>query len=690
MRKIPERFWPRAAGALVAAVLAGQPVAALPVFPGAVGFGTDTPAGRGGAVYRVTNLDDDGPGSLRHGIEDTPGPRTIIFDVAGTIRLKSDLVVRPDRGFLTIAGQTAPFPGITLANAGLAVQGHNVLVQHIAVRPGDRLKPVDNRDAVKLEPGPDAPVHHVVIDHVSASWAVDETISTWGGRQPVHDVTISNCLIYEPIINGGHSKGSHPYGVLGGRNTRNLTVRANVMAFCWGRNPLIRDEINGAQIVNNFIYRPGIWSNGAIYLGDLTLPPHAVTVAGNIVMRHPVPFALEMTDEKGQRTRRTFADSDDRNTGIYVYKTVSPHAGLYLHDNRFFDPRTGEWHPRDGDPWNSEVFRDSPEQPVARLTQDPFANSGGVAWQPWPAVEVESRTLADAGKMPARRDALDSALMGKIAARTGSFREDLAAPGEDPWAQVDIPSRRRLELPHNPAGDADADGYTNLEEWLHGLAAAVEMDGGTWTARLVAHESFQNESWRERWVVEGNASAIAERGRLAVVTASGPGIEPAVTQWWREPLPADVMIELIASTDFPAEDNAGNLNLIVHAREQDGRPYGFGRTGRYPEYQQVPNYIFTLTGGFQEGWARVRRNPGFELLAEAPGERSEIGAVHRLRVAIAGGRLRYWIDGRLVHDVRDPRPLTGGQFGLRTWRSRVGWADVRIYALERVAVERVR
>src|SRR5690606_20654072 len=99
----------------------------------------------------------------------------------------------------------------------------------------------------------------------------------------------------EPIINGGHPKGSHPYAALGGRMSRNLTLRGNIMAFALGRNPLIRDETNGAQVVNNFVYRPGVWGNGVIYVGDLTLPPHAVSVIGNVVVRQPLPLDLEQT-----------------------------------------------------------------------------------------------------------------------------------------------------------------------------------------------------------------------------------------------------------------------------------------------------------------------------------------------------------------------------------------------------------
>lgn len=458
------------------ASLLSQFAMALPVFPGAIGFGTDTPAGRHGAVYHVRNLADDGPGSLRFGVEQITGPRVVVFDVSGVIRLTRDITVRSEDhgkyGFLTIAGQTAPSPGITLAGAGISIQSHDVLIQHIAVRSGDRLKPVDNRDCIKIGGGPTDPVHHIVLDHVSCSWSVDETVSTWSDKGSVSDVTFSFCIFSEPIINGGHSKGSHPYGALGGRHSSNLSLIGNIFAFNFGRNPLIRDETAGAQVINNFIYRPGIWSNGVIYIGDLTVPPHAVSVVGNVIVRHPVPFELEMTGTDGVRKRRVFLESDYRNVSIYVHDVVSPKAGLYLHDNRVLNPQTNAWHPIDGDPWNPEIFRDSSKHPVAHLAADPYVNSGGTAWKPWPSTEVEARLLTSVGQRPAQRDALDAELIEKIRSRQGSFRQDLA--GDDPWASVDLQHTHVVTLPDNPSADDDGDGYTNLEERLHQLAAEVE------------------------------------------------------------------------------------------------------------------------------------------------------------------------------------------------------------------------
>lgn len=209
------------------------------------------------------------------------------------------------------------------------------------------------------------------------------------------------------------------------------------------------------------------------------------------------------------------------------------------------------------------------------------------------------------------------------------------------------------------------------------LPARLQTDNARWAETEIARERF-GTAWRDRWVLEGNADLSVRDGRLHVDSDEA-------TLWWREPLPADSAIELTAGVDDPARDNAANLNLIFHARELDGAPYRFGRSAKYEGYHSIPNYIATLTGGFQPGWARLRRNPGFTILSENTSIRSEAGKTYRIKLLVAGGRLRYWLDGRLVHDVVDPQPLKGGHFALRTWRSRVWWSDIRFLSVSRRA-----
>ena len=133
-------------------------------FPGAEGFGAWSKGGRGGDVYTVTNLKDNGKGSLRYGIENADGPRTIVFAVSGLIQLESPLTVEND--YITIAGQTAPGDGICLRDACLVIKVDHVIVRYIRSRLGAEAG--RESDAISISRG-----HNIILDHCSASWSVD-------------------------------------------------------------------------------------------------------------------------------------------------------------------------------------------------------------------------------------------------------------------------------------------------------------------------------------------------------------------------------------------------------------------------------------------------------------------------------------------------------------------------------------
>ncbi|GAB6089246.1 pectate lyase family protein [Spirochaeta dissipatitropha] len=176
--------------------------AASIAFPGAMGFAADAQGGRGGDIYIVTNLNDSGPGSLREAVE-SEGPRIVVFEVSGIIELDSPL--RVDNDYLTIAGQTSP-GGITLKNHVLAIRADHVIVRHLRVRTGDDrvADHSDEPDAIEVRG------HKVILDHVSASWAIDETLSVVRAG----DVTVQNSFITESLYESSHDKGIHGYGSL--------------------------------------------------------------------------------------------------------------------------------------------------------------------------------------------------------------------------------------------------------------------------------------------------------------------------------------------------------------------------------------------------------------------------------------------------------------------------------------------
>ncbi len=194
--------------AAVAALACAAQAPRLDAFPGAEGAGRYSLGGRGGAVIKVTNLNDAGPGSLRAAVE-ARGPRTVIFDISGTIALKSPLRITEPR--LTIAGQTAPGDGITLRDQPLVVSAGDVVIRYIRARLGSASGVQE--DAVWVRRG-----RRIILDHLSASWSVDETLSVserYASREAgPQDVTVQWCIIAESLNKSVHDKGKHGYGSL--------------------------------------------------------------------------------------------------------------------------------------------------------------------------------------------------------------------------------------------------------------------------------------------------------------------------------------------------------------------------------------------------------------------------------------------------------------------------------------------
>jgi hypothetical protein len=197
---------------LLAAAAPEQVVA----FPGAEGAGRFALGGRGGRVIKVTTLADDGPGSLRAAVE-AKGPRTIVFDVSGTIALTRELKITEPR--LTIAGQTAPGDGITLRDHSLIVAADDVVIRYLRSRLGNVSK--SQEDALTVTKG-----RRIILDHVSASWSIDESLSASANYkdpdQGWYDLTVQWSIIANSLRRSGHVKGDHGYGSLirGGRGAK--------------------------------------------------------------------------------------------------------------------------------------------------------------------------------------------------------------------------------------------------------------------------------------------------------------------------------------------------------------------------------------------------------------------------------------------------------------------------------------
>ncbi|MDD3320565.1 MAG: pectate lyase [Paludibacter sp.] len=218
-------------------------------FPTAEGYGKYTVGGRGGEVIEVTNLNDSGEGSLRAAVE-AKGPRTVVFRVSGTINLEKSLSIK--NPFITIAGQTAPGDGICIKKSPLVIGTDNVIVRYLRVRLGNESG--DDADAVSSRF-----TKHIILDHISASWSVDETMSVYHNDS----ITIQWCIISESMFNSNHVKGAHGFGGIWGSNYG--TYHHNLIADHGSRNPRMASGSGFMDYRNNVIYN---WGYNSCYGGE--------------------------------------------------------------------------------------------------------------------------------------------------------------------------------------------------------------------------------------------------------------------------------------------------------------------------------------------------------------------------------------------------------------------------------------
>lgn len=237
------------------------PQARIPAFPGAEGGGMFSFGGRGGRVLVVTNLDDSGPGSFRAACE-TAGPRIILFNVAGIIRLEDRIRIRAP--YVTIAGSTAPGDGVCIAGNTVELETHDVVIRHLRFRRGS-LDATERNDSIGGNP-----IGNIMIDHVSASWGLDENMSMYRHnfdhdddpstptkKLPTVNITIQNSIFSEGLNTYHHAFGS----TIGGFNS---TFHGNLWACNTGRNPSV-GMIHDFTLVNNVIYN---WNHRTVDGGD--------------------------------------------------------------------------------------------------------------------------------------------------------------------------------------------------------------------------------------------------------------------------------------------------------------------------------------------------------------------------------------------------------------------------------------
>ncbi|MEM6766663.1 MAG: malectin [Bacteroidota bacterium] len=408
------------------------PTGGLPVIPDAAGWGINTPAGRGGRIMRVTNLKDSGRGSLRACVE-AQGSRVCVFEVSGLIKINNHLKVK--NPYLTVAGQTAPSPGILVYGHDLRINTHDVLIQHIGVRRGE-IAGEDGDALTILEHAKD-----VVIDHLSLGWGTDENFDVAGDAE---NITVRNCLVTEPLNAKGHGFGA----LLSGKGS--VSVISNVFAHSMWRYPLSRMQklVWANNIHYNRVQKYAVFSN---------CPPKGPcftsqnTIIGNIYLDGPStrgnkskPFTFTRGDIL-KRTKFYFQDNYWRkNNGQLM---------AYHKPRDYIDDQGGNYDP---------IVKRRPVWPkgLEVLTKE---------------ADIMEYVLSQAGARPGERNYLDQRTINQIKNRSGKVIDCVKGCEVNAGGTPSLASNRQpLNLPLNPHGDEDKDGYTNLEEWLHHLARKVE------------------------------------------------------------------------------------------------------------------------------------------------------------------------------------------------------------------------
>ena len=268
---------------LILCGLAASPALAQPLVAG----WAQTQGGRGGEIVRVTNLNASGPGSFRAAVE-RRGPRIVVFEVAGVIDLGLTTLTI-EEPFLTIAGQTAPSPGITIIRGGIDIRTHDVIVRHIRVRSG--VSGQARRSGWEADGLSTVAARNVIVDHCTITWAVDENLSASGPRftgntveewrrGTSHNITFSYNVLAEGLADASHPKGEHSKGSLIHDNATGILIYRNLYAHNYERSPLLKGGVHAA-VVNNFIFNPGAhaihynlmdleWGNQPHQLGELS------------------------------------------------------------------------------------------------------------------------------------------------------------------------------------------------------------------------------------------------------------------------------------------------------------------------------------------------------------------------------------------------------------------------------------
>lgn len=406
----------------------------IPAFKGADGFGKYATGGRGGAVYEVTNLNDDNlPGSLRYAVNQT-GARTVVFRVSGTIYLKSNLTIK--NGSLTIAGQTAPGEGICLAGYTLTVNASNVIIRYIRTRLGDVNRHDD--DAMNARS-----IDKLIVDHCSISWSVDEAASFYG----LTNSTIQWCLISESLNLSLHVENGvlqeHGYGgIMGGKN---MSIHHNMFAHHNSRNPRFAggetDACENTDFRNNVIYN---WGNNSMYGGE----KGKINIINNYYKYGPATSSSK---------RYRVVEPSDTVGRWFV-------AGNYVFGNPTITSNN----------WNGGVQGNYVAYQSSKKPSTPFLY---LIEKDESAEKAYERIIKHVGASSPKRDLLDARIIDEAVNGTAKFGTKFGGGGKGIIdSQNDVGGWPELKSATAPV-DSDKDGIPDDWEKANGLNANDKTDG---------------------------------------------------------------------------------------------------------------------------------------------------------------------------------------------------------------------
>lgn len=432
-------------------------------FPHAIGFGTDTPGGRGGQIIYVTNLSDSGDGSLRSALT-ASGRRLVLFRVSGTITLESDIRIKEP--YLTIAGQTAPGEGVQIRGAQIRIETHDIIIRYLKVRSGDLQNDSteENRDAITVNNLNQA--YNIVIDHSTLIWGPD--IGGLSFLNGTHDSTVSYSIIGEGLYlshhpeanldNNGHSMSMNITELDSSVPPRRITVHHNLLTTSGDRNPRVIGGKN-IDIVNNVIYN---WKYSSSQ-GN----PRSLNLINNVYIRGPMTSNV---------------------SAFFIWMPLVEDGGK-LHSGSVYEAgnvREGFWTRRKGP---SQVYTDALFTPYSMSQEDsPDIAYDKVLRDAGANLQVSTTT----GDFRTIRDSVDQRIIDNVLNRTGSFyngvdydsalgfraiswpelQSGTAAIDDDLDGMPDIWEQHyfgyhRRGSSEKSRGDYDRDGYTDVEEYLN-------------------------------------------------------------------------------------------------------------------------------------------------------------------------------------------------------------------------------